>query len=616
MLNTTDQPALTTAPSRRVRRFGLTWLTPHRAALTLIAALAAAAYSWGMGSDVLHPYYEAAVRSMSTNAHDFLYGAFDPAGTITVDKLPGALWVQAVFVAVFGFHTWAMVLPQAIEGVLAVVFLYRAVARMAGPTAGLVAAAVLAISPAVVTLDRGNINDSLMILLLVLAADATSAAVRSGTSRSLVLAGIWVGLAFQAKMLQAWLVLPALASAYLIAGPGAIGRRLRQLGLAGVVTGAVSLSWMVLVSLTPASGRPYVDGSTGNSWFQQVFVYNGLNRLGGQTPTQVLASQGIGGSLALSQPVSPWRLFVGYLGRDTGWLLLAAVVVVLVVLVGRRRQPRTDPVRASLILWASWLAVLGVVFSVSTTTNPYYTAALAPAVAAIIGIGVAAAVSSDHRLTPLLTGVIVIVSVTYAAWLLADAGTAAPPWVRPAAIAVGLAALATVALAVLRRRRGTLAAALVAGLLATCFTPAVGAVSIVAGHEGAFDVPFEQDSVSAEIQEAFVTTPAGVASIVPMLEQGRRGAPYLLVTQSSALAALFLDATSDEVLPIGGFAGTTPSPTVAQIQADVCHGQFHLAFISDGPDPRLHWIAQHCTGTGIVADNGLQFYDCEPPTGC
>jgi 4-amino-4-deoxy-L-arabinose transferase-like glycosyltransferase len=109
-----------------------------------------------MGSDALQPYYEASVRTMSANAHDFLYGALDPAGTVTVDKLPGALWVQAVFVAVFGFHTWAMVLPQAIEGVLTVVFLYRAVSRLVGPTASVVAAAVLAISPSVVTLDRGN----------------------------------------------------------------------------------------------------------------------------------------------------------------------------------------------------------------------------------------------------------------------------------------------------------------------------------------------------------------------------------------------------------------------------------------------------------------------------
>src|SRR5262249_29660348 len=159
-----------------------------------------------------------------------------------------------------------------------------------------------------------------------LAADATSAAIGSGRIRSLILAGVWVGLAFQAKMLQAWLVLPALALAYLISGPGSTLRRLRQLGLAGLVTGAVSLSWMALGSLTPAGYGPYVDGSTEDSWFQQVFVYNGLNRLGGETPLQKLAGQDIGTTLVPLAPASPWRLLEGYLALDTGWLLLAAAV--------------------------------------------------------------------------------------------------------------------------------------------------------------------------------------------------------------------------------------------------------------------------------------------------
>jgi 4-amino-4-deoxy-L-arabinose transferase-like glycosyltransferase len=614
LLDTTDEPATATVPSPRTWRSGLTWFWPHRAAVTLIAGLAGAAYAWGMSSDVLHPYYEASVRSMSTSVHDFLYGAFDPAGTITVDKLPGALWVQAVFVAVFGFHTWAMVLPQAIEGVLTVVFLYRAVSRLAGRTAGVVAAAILAISPAVVTLDRGNINDTLLILLLVLAADATSAAVRSGRGRSLILAGVWVGLAFQAKMLQAWLVLPGLALAYLVSGPGTTARRLRQLGLAGLVTGAVSLSWMALISLTPSGGRPYVDGSTDDSWFQQVFVYNGFQRLGGQTPTQTLAEAAVGAPPGLTQAVSPWRLFAGYLGRDTGWLLLAALLVAAVVLVGRRGQPRTDPARAGVILWTSWLVMLGGVFSVSTGINPYYTAVLAPAMAAIIGIGVAVAASSDHRLVPVVTGVIVIASVAYAAWLLANGNTAAPAWLRPAAIAAGLAALAAAALAMLRRRRGTLAAALVVGLVAACLTPTVATVSVVAGHRGAFDTPFAPDYIYALGDYTFIQTPARVASAIPALEQGRGGSPYLLATQTAAVASEFIDASGEEVLPIGGFTGATPSPTLAQLQTDVCEGKFHIALVTDGPDPRLHWIAQNCAAIGVPG--GVPYYYCKPPAGC
>ena len=150
----------------------------------VIAALAGLSYAWELGRDPLEPYYAAAVRSMSGSWHDFIFGAFDPAGTITLDKLPGAFWVQALSVRAFGYSTWAMVLPQVVEGVVTVLVLYRAVTRLAGPAAGLIAAFVLAASPAVVALDRGNISDSLMILLLVLAADEWIAAHRRNVTKS------------------------------------------------------------------------------------------------------------------------------------------------------------------------------------------------------------------------------------------------------------------------------------------------------------------------------------------------------------------------------------------------------------------------------------------------
>ena len=217
---------------------------------------------------------------MSTSWHDFLFGAFDPAGTVTVDKLPGALWVQALSLRVLGFHVWVLVLPQIIEGVLTILVLYRAVRRLAGPVAGIVAAVALASSPITVALNRGNVSDSLLILLTVLAADATSAALLRGSLRWLLLAGLWVGLAFQAKMLQAWLVLPAIGAAYLLAAPGPLRRRAGHVVLAGTLSVVVSLSWMSVVSLVPAGQRPYVDGTQDDSLFAQVFDYNGFARLG------------------------------------------------------------------------------------------------------------------------------------------------------------------------------------------------------------------------------------------------------------------------------------------------------------------------------------------------
>src|SRR6476646_2528708 len=289
----------------------------RRLALAAIAAVAGLFYAWALGQDTLEYYYGAAVRSMSMSWHDFIFGAFDPAATITLDKLPGAFWLQALSVRAFGFHPWALVLPQVIEGIVTVLVLYRAVARLAGPAAGLIAALILAVSPATVALDRGNISDSLMILLLVLAAEAVSAAIAGedgrfgrfgGATGRLVLAGVWVGLAFQAKMIEAWMVLPAMGLAYLLAGPGPAARRVGQLVIAGVVAGLVSVSWMTAAALVPAADRPYVDGSHDDSIFEQVFSYNGFLRFGDQTPQQLLAGTlkpGTGPPTATTGPPVP-----------------------------------------------------------------------------------------------------------------------------------------------------------------------------------------------------------------------------------------------------------------------------------------------------------------------
>src|SRR4029079_6629641 len=300
-----------------------------RPALLAVAVVAAVGYGWGMAGASVESFYGAAARGMSESWHDFIFGAFDPAGTITVDKLPGALWVQALSLRVFGFHIWALVLPQVAEGVLTVLVLYRAVRRLAGPAAGLTAAAALAVTPVTVLLGRGNVSDSLLILLLVLAADTTSAALLSGSLRQLLLAGVWVGLAFQAKMIQAWLVLPALAAAYLLAAPAArLRTRCAHVALAGLVTAVCSCTWMPAVWLVPSQARACVDGSPNDSVYTQVFDYNGLGRLTGNwarvagPPSPLVVAAEENGQLltAETRSVKPgWhRLAAGALAAGAG----------------------------------------------------------------------------------------------------------------------------------------------------------------------------------------------------------------------------------------------------------------------------------------------------------
>ena len=382
MTGTGGEPDPDVASGRWTRHLAV-WRSPEgqpawaRPLLLVVAALSALAYSWHTGSTV-EIYYAASVRSMSQSWHDFAFAAFDPAGTVSIDKLPGALWLQALSVRLFGFHVWAIMLPQAVEGALTVLVLFHCVRRLAGPLAGMSAAVVLAASPATVTLDRGNVPDTLMVLLLVLAADSTVTAILTGRWRSAVMAGVWVALAFQAKMIEAWLLLPSLGVAYLVAGrPGALVARVGRVAVLGITAGVLSVSYMTFVTLTPSSHRPYVDGSASDSIFHQVFVYNGLSRVGQASPNALLGRT-LGTALfTLAEPAPKWdRLLTGSYGHDTGWLLPAALVVLVAVLVFRWREPRTDLPRAGLLLWGLWLVTLCVVFTVSTTMNSYYAGAL------------------------------------------------------------------------------------------------------------------------------------------------------------------------------------------------------------------------------------------------
>jgi 4-amino-4-deoxy-L-arabinose transferase-like glycosyltransferase len=596
----------------RWRRFLTPWRSPAdqpawaRPALLAVAAVAAVAYGWGMAGASVESFYGAAARSMSGSWHDFIFGAFDPIGTVTVDKLPGALWVQALSLRIFGFHIWALVLPQVVEGVLTILVLYRAVRRLAGPAAGLTAAALLAVTPITVLLSRGNVSDSLLILLLVLAADATSAALLTGSLGQLLLAGVWVGLAFQAKMIQAWLVLPALAAAYLLAAPAArLRTRCAHVALAGLVTAVVSLSWMTAVSLVPSQDRPYVDGSPNDSVYTQVFDYNGLGRLTGNwatiagPPSPIVVAAVENGQLLTAETIGikpSWhRLLAGPFGADSGWLLPAAVVGALGVLIARRRQGRSDPLRAAVVLWGGWWVLLAVFFSAGTYINSYYVAALIPAVAALCGTGLTACGARPWPArVRLIVAATVLGCVGYGAYLMS--GTASGPLVLiVVALAVAVAAAAQLLLPA-SGAGGHLTAVAFAGV-AMLLLPAAASVNSVIGGLGPFDSPFESSKIAHHNQGLAAAAPA-LTRAVQRIEDNTPPDAALFGTDTSGLAQDYILYSGKEVLPIGGYLGNVPAPTLGTLQSDISSGYvrvFVLPVSPPGTDPRVQWIESHCS---------------------
>ncbi len=363
-----------------------------RPALLSLLGLTAVLYLAGLDRSAwANDFYSAAVQAGSTSWKAFFFGSFDASGFISVDKTPASLWVMDLSARIFGLNYWSVLAPQAAGGVACVGAAYAAVRRWFGPAAGLLAGAVLALTPVAALMFRFNNPDALLVLLLTLAAYAMTRAIESGRTRWIALAGALIGFGFLTKMLQAFLVLPPFALAYLIAGPPRLGRRLLQL-LAGAAAVIISAGWWVAaVMLTPAADRPYVGGSTSNSILQLALGYNGLGRLDGNETGSVGFGAGRGGGgqgAAFGGSAGLTRLFGSVMGGQVSWLLPAALIALVALLWLTWRAPRTDRTRAAALIWGGSLLVTGAVFSfMAGIIHPYYTVALAPAIGALAGIG-------------------------------------------------------------------------------------------------------------------------------------------------------------------------------------------------------------------------------------
>ena len=450
------------------------WVLP---AVFALLALTALAYVWNLGaSGDANSFYAAAVQAGTKSWKAFFFGSLDSSSFITTDKPPASIWVMALSGRIFGFSSWSMLVPQALEGVAAVGLLYATIRRWFGPAAGIVAGAALALTPVAALMFRFNNPDALLVMLLVASAYCLTRALEHAGTRWIVGTGALIGFAFLAKMGQAFLVVPGFGLAYLIAAPTTLRRRIGG-ALAGLLALIVSGGWWVaIVALLPASSRPFIDGSPDNNIFNLIFGYNGFQRLFGGGGA---AGGGGGGGTNFSGSTGTLRLFNDLMGAQASWLLPAALLALAGGLWLTRRAPRTDRTRAALIVWGGWLLVTAAVFSYSQgVIHTYYTVALAPAIAALVAIG--ATLLWRHRETlraRAVTGAVVAATGVWS-YVLLDRAPEWQPWLRVvvlAATAVALAALlASARPGPLARRSGLVA--IIAAIVVACTGPAAYAV--------------------------------------------------------------------------------------------------------------------------------------------
>ncbi|MEH3054717.1 MAG: glycosyltransferase family 39 protein [Patulibacter minatonensis] len=361
-----------------------------RPELVLLLLVAAFLNLWNLSvNGEANTYYSAAVRSMSESWSAFFWGTFDPAGLMTVDKPPLALWVQAASVRVFGWSSWSYLVPQALMGIAAVGLTYDVTRRAFGRAGGFAAGLALALTPTAVAIFRHNNPDAALMLCITVALWAAVRGLETGRTRWLVWAGVAIGLGFEAKMAAALMVAPAIGAAWLWVRPGgSVRRTLGQLTAFGASAAAVGLAWPLAVALTPASDRPWISGTSDNSIWSLIFGYNGLGRLLGQDGGPGGPGGGMGGGGFFGGSTGPLRLLNESLGSQGGWLLGMAIGAGLLVLVATRLR-RTDLRTGWLIATGGAFAISAVAFSfASGIFHPYYVSALAPFTAALVGAGV------------------------------------------------------------------------------------------------------------------------------------------------------------------------------------------------------------------------------------
>lgn len=553
-------------------------------------------YLWGLGSSGwANGYYAAAAQAGTQDWKAWLFGSLDAGNAITVDKPPAAMWVMGLSGRLFGFSEFTMLLPEALMGVGAVALLYFTVRRTSGATAGLIAGTVLALTPVATLMFRFNNPDALLVLLLVVAAYCTVRAIDADTMRRMstwmALTGCAIGLAFLTKMLQAFLVVPGLALVFLVAAPFGIWKRLGALLVGGAAI-VVSAGWYIaLVSLWPADSRPYIAGSTDNSLLQLALGYNGIERIagneGGGPGGGPGRHGGPGGAMNLFFGGSPGigRLFGPSMGVEASWLLPAAIIGLVVGVWLTWRTARTDRIRAGLLLWGGWLLVTGAVFSfMAGTVHPYYNVALAPAVAAVVGIAVSQLVERRTALVPrlVLAGMLAVTGVW--SFVLLNRTPEWWPVIRWVVLVGSIVVALVLAVGAHRLGKATAAIALAAAIFGLGGSAAFSIYNAASAHSGPGTMSGPQKPGGfGDFGKGGPGGPGGPGRADnPELEALLKGVDKRWAAAgigSMQVSGLELK-TGKSLMAIGGFTGGDPSPTLARFQQYVADGQVRY-FLAD-----------------------------------
>ena len=654
-------------------------------------------------------YYATAVKSMLTSWHNFYFVSFDPAGFVSVDKPPVGLWIQTASAALLGYSGISLLLPQAVAGVLSVLVLYNLVRRTFGPAAGLLAALVLAVTPISVAANRNNTMDSLLVFVLLLATWAITLAAERGQLRWLLLSTALVGLGFNIKMLQAFLVLPAFYLLYLIAPPISFWRRVLHLTLATVVLLSVSLAWAVTVDMTPEDTRPYVGSSENNTVLELIAGHNGLSRLLPRGWRTLLTSEqeeqpqvadghtGVGqpGRLqappsssqnlpdpqsqrdrmlpqappaqnsnpppnrdlppgqSLQHPAGPGtasadrqpfaseigepgilRLANKQLGGQISWLLpLAGLGLLAAAWQTSFRLPLSRR-HQTLLMWATWLITMVLFFSIANLFHRYYLEMLAPAIAALVGIGVTALWEDYGR--PGWKGWLLPVALLLTSGMEGYILSEFPSWSRwltPAVIGTCLAASVGLTAARIARRReiSLTRVATTIAVLALLLPPTVWAMTPVL-YGGSAALPYAGPDLLNEPSRDLARQAqygSRTSKLVEYLIANHTDEIFLVAALRANDVAPVIQASAQPAMALGGFTGSDPILTAEEVGEAVASGDVRFFLLS--PHGQNHveivrWVTNTCevvssalwqeAGRGDTSpgqsrtQGGMQLFDC------